>query len=252
MRTLVVPDLHGRYGLALALLRAAGIVDGRGTRIDYESRIVQFGDLANCVGRDRDGDLRLLRKARAWFDVLLVGNHEHPYFGGSAFTGFMLVAEVERAVRNLTWQPAIAVGGTLVTHAGVHPGWKLPADAALAEGDIRAAWQQRTADHPLIAQIGPARRGLYAEQARRFGLPLFGGVLWRDASEDIDTGFNQVYGHTVNPDGPIRVDHPNGCWAINLDCGGHHDVRRIVGVWLDAAGGFDGFVEAELPATVPA
>ncbi len=242
MRTFITPDLHGRYELALALLREAEIVDARGTRVDREVRTVQLGDLANCVGADRDGDLRLLRKARAWFDVLLVGNHEHPYWNGPRFSGFVWLAEVERAIRNLHWQPALAIGGTLITHAGLHPDFGL-AKMADAEEELRAAWHYDPGEHRYFAQIGPSRRGLSIEMARKFSLPLYGGVLWRDADEQIDDHFNQVFGHTVDLDGPILTEHPNGRWALNLDCGGHRDVRRIAGVWLDEHGQIECYVE---------
>lgn len=231
MRTLVVGDVHGRYDLALGLLRTAGVVDGLGTRVDYDVRTVQVGDLANCVARDRDQDLRVLRKARAWFNVRLVGNHEYPYLGGGGFSGFARLAEVEQAILNVPWQPAVAVGATLVTHAGVHPalvplllnGEDLAADEA--EAVLRAAWQHNPA-HPWFDQCGGARGGSAAH----------GGILWRDANaEPVSDRWNQVFGHTPDPDGPTRTEHPSGTWSLNIDVAGKAG-HVLCGAWIDEAG----------------
>lgn len=234
-RTFVCPDTHGCYPLLLGLLQQAGIVDKIGTRIDYEARTVHLGDLANCVARDRDADLRCLRRAASWFDVLIVGNHEYPYLGGSGFAGFMHFPEVERAITRLDWQPALAVGDTLLTHAGVNPAWALPDDAAEAEDVLRAAWQTNRT-HPYFKQVGAARGG----QA------MYGGILWSDFDrERRDTAFRQVHGHTPHRNGPFKRDG-----ALNLDVGVSNGwperhippAKRTVGAWLNK----DGEVESQV------
>lgn len=247
MRYFVVPDLHGRMSLASGLLFEAGLIDERGVRVSRDDvRVVQLGDLANCCAGDRDRDLALLRKARAWFDVILVGNHEHPYFGGPRFNGFFPLNEVEQAIRNLSWRPAYAVGGTLLTHAGVTPGWFKgfggnDLGAADAEAILNAAWKANPARSPFFATISYARGG-YAKN---------GGVIWSDWNrERRDYRFSQVHGHTPVASGPKKRQSPKrGTFAINLDVGGHGPVSRIVGLWLDEDGKPDGFVEYAEAAT---
>lgn len=242
MRTFVTPDLHGRYLLALGLLQEVGIVDEQGARVrDSDVCSVQLGDLANCVAEDRARDAQLLRKARAWFDVCLIGNHEHPYFGGPAFSGFKPIAEIEQLVMNIPWRVALAVGDTLITHAGVAPWLDLP-NAQVAERVLNEAWKDNVAAHPFLAAIGRAR----------YGRSEYGGVLWRDAIEEpISDSFSQVFGHTADVIGPTNDYSPNaGTYALNLDCGGHRDVRRIVGAWLDEDGALLETVEYLLPDKV--
>ena len=77
---LIVPDVHGCLDMAAGLLRKAGALDGDWARINRgELRTVQIGDLLNCVRSSIVDDKRCLDHAREWFDVLLIGNHEHPY-----------------------------------------------------------------------------------------------------------------------------------------------------------------------------
>lgn len=239
MRTLVVPDAHGRYKLVRGLLMQEGILDEEGARTGLAVTTVQLGDLANCVGEDRLGDAQLLRVSRAWFDVQLVGNHEHPYFGGPGFYGFDWLSEIDRLVMNRTWMAAHAVGETLLTHAGVSPLLRLP--SALSVGEvallINAAWEDDPR-HPWFSMIGDARGGR-AE---------CGGILWRDDTEEwIDvSSFNQVYGHTVVKTGPVLTVLESGRWSLNLDCGGHGNVTRIAAVWLGEQGDVEKIVEFNL------
>lgn len=236
-RTFVVPDLHGRWALAAGLLDAACVPADPVWRRREKVTVVQLGDLANCVGRDRDADLAILERAQHWFDVVLCGNHEHPYFGGTAFSGFAWFAEVEAAIKRLDWQPCHLIGNTLLTHAGLTPDWNRRT-ARGADGWLRARWQESRASGPFN-RVGRARSGGAS------WMPACGGVLWSDWSEPRAT-INQVHGHTPLPDGPGRRDKGD-TFAINLDCGGHGDVRRIVGLWLDADGTPGEYVEYEQP-----
>lgn len=228
MDTFVVPDLHGRSYLAQGLLEQAGIIDPDGNRIDEKTvRVVQLGDLANCVAGDREIDLALLGRADEWFDVVLVGNHELPYLGGPAFGGFWQ-SDVSAAVHAIDWQPALAIGETLLTHAGVVPDL-LTGDvesAADAANELASAWTAERGRSFYFAMIGRARGGLHQ----------FGGVTWSDAHEPRDSRFSQVHGHTPDPSGPSIRHATNGRFSVNLDVGGHGPVRRIVGLWLDEAG----------------
>lgn len=235
MRTLVVPDLHGRFLLGRGLLEQEGVLDPEDNfcRVrDTEVRVVQLGDLANCVPADRDGDLALLRRAGSWFDVLLVGNHEYPYLGGTSFSGFFPLMEVEQAVRNLSWRAAYAVGETLVTHAGVSAGFLPDLPACEIADLLNSAWLTKPR-HPWFSQCGVGRGGS----------ALHGSVLWRDDSESLDVGLSQVYGHTVDTSGPIHRTHGES-FSLNLDCGGHGPhADRIAAAWLSDDGTLDRIVE---------
>lgn len=239
MRALVVPDLHGRWWLAQGLLEEAGVVDRHGKRTDWtDVCVIQLGDLANCVAADRDIDLRLLGHAEEWFDVLIVGNHEHPYFGGPIFTGFFDIPEIREAVRKLHWCGCFRIGETLITHAGITSSLALPQNARQAEAAINEAWASDPGRHPFFAQIGVTRGG-WAGQ---------GGLLWSDWAEKRELrGFSQIHGHTPVERGPKRRDEDDR-FAINLDVGSgwpRTSVRRIVGLWVDESGAPGEYVEFE-------
>lgn len=256
MRTLVIPDLHGRWWLAEGLLRQEGLLDQRGRRLrpgdaaegktpkrgggrdvthDLDQRrldvqVIQLGDLVNCVPADRDIDLKTLHYAPDWFDVVLVGNHEHPYYGGHPFLGFFSIPEVKEALLRIDVQPCALVGTTLLTHAGVAGRFDLPAETAAEAADaIRYRWGQDRARDPLFSGVGRARGGSAS----------CGGLLWSDWSEARDHRFDQIHGHTPLDRGPGIRHYTTGRFTINLDCGGHGNVKRLVGVWLDSDGGPD-------------
>lgn len=226
MRTFVVSDAHGRHREVRALLRAAGIVDEQGRRVrDAEVRTVQVGDLVNATRSTREDDVAILGYAHGWFDVLLIGNHEYPYLGGYAFGGFEAFPDVRSAVEALPWRPAVAVGGTLVTHAGVAELIGVQSSSAgEAAVEIAEAWLADPG-HPFFAACSPARAG---------GRQMVGGVLWRDASEPRSLAFPQVHGHTPRQDGPEFVGDPSGSWCANLDVGARSG--RVSGLWLDERG----------------
>lgn len=235
MKTFVIPDLHGRYELLEALYEVTGIPRAPEDRATYDIRTVQLGDLANCVSEDISRDVTTLERSRTLIDVRLVGNHEHPYFGGPRFGGFWRDPAVATALLRLNWQAALAVGDTLLTHAGVPIGFlpEMPVPE-LAEL-LNQAWREDPT-HPWFRQIGRSR----------FGDADYGGVLWRDDIEDqLDWSFNQVYGHTVRREGPIHVER-EGTWSLNLDCGGHHNVTRIAAAWLAEDGSLNALIEASI------
>jgi len=171
-------------------------------------RSVQLGGLCDCVAASAADDLACLAAAREWFDVVLIGNHEHPYFGGPRFAGFWRCREVGEELRKLdderVLRPCAFVDGILVSHAGLGAGWGF-ADAAEAAGPLAGRAS-------VFAQIGRARGGLAD----------CGGVLWADWSEP-EASFRQIVGHT--PGGEPR--RRGG--AICLDVGAGDGARRIVG-----------------------
>lgn len=240
-RTFVVPDLHGHYDLAVGLLRAAGVPPTPRLRLDAGVRCVQLGDLAHCKAASADADAEVLDHARAWFDVVLLGNHEAGYILDTGFKGFWVVPQVGAALTRLLHegilQPCLLVGDTLLTHAGVARRWSR-GTAADTEAAIRWRWRHDR-NHPMLTSVGRKRGGEHE----------VGGILWSDWSES-RAPFNQVHGHSVIPKGPDWRWTTDGRFALNLDV--DRGRRRLVGIWLDENGQpcnpdgdplADGFVE---------
>lgn len=224
-RAFVIGDVHGDVGLLRGLLRQAGLVDGRGARTDPDTLIVQVGDLCNCVPEDRDGDLACLAKAPKWLDVYLVGNHEHPYFGGPRFSGFYSFTEIQERLRALDKtgliRPCLLVDGILISHAGVGRQWNDLGGAERTAKQIDEWWREAPATAPIFADIG----------ASRGGWARAGGVFWADADEPKTTSFSQIIGHTPQRNG-VRVDRLNEKHSVwHIDVGGHH-FGRLAGVFV--------------------
>lgn len=118
----LVPDLHGELDMATGLLQQEGFLDAEFGRINYDTTLVQMGDFLNCVASSVVDDQRCLDHEDL-FDVLLVGNHEHPYFGGPAFSGFHCDYVMMHRLKSLDsrgrYSVALDCDGVLVTHAGV-------------------------------------------------------------------------------------------------------------------------------------
>lgn len=238
VKTLIVSDAHGRYDLVRKLLVNAGVVDeDTGARIrDPDVLVVQTGNLIGGEIKTRHEDAALLRKANAWFDVLLVGSHEHGYFGGQPFSGFQVLREVERLVRDIAYRPAVAVGGTLVTHAGVAEKLGMKSRcAADAAAELAEAWTLDAARHPFFATVSRSYNGP-AE---------VGGVLWSDGRiartdegtrqivEKRERRYSQAYGHAAVSDAPLVYGEPDGWFAVNVFLA---DPLSMVGLWLDDEG----------------
>jgi hypothetical protein len=236
VKTLIVPDAHGRYDLVRKLLENAGVIDSAGGRVyDPEVLVVQTGNLIGGEIKTRDEDAALLRKANSWFDVVLVGSHEHGYFGGQPFSGFQVLREVERLIRDVPFRPGHAVGGTLVTHAGVAEKLgmqsRCAADAAV---ELAEAWTLDTR-HPFFSTV-----------SRSFNGPAeVGGVLWSDGRiaraedgtrqivEKRERRYSQAYGHASVADAPLVYGEPDGWFAVNVLLA---DSRSMVALWLDGEG----------------
>ncbi len=229
MPVFVVADAHGRHDLVEGLLNQERLL--RGQRADGTA-VVHVGDLINAVASSISDDLECLRRAREWFDVYLVGNHEHPYFGGPRFSGFWRDPEIERALFALESiiQPTLAYEGVLVSHAGLtvemagpeedHSGWET---AEAADEEIRWAWSQRSmrGTIPLFAAIGWSRGGS----------SRFGGILWSDWEEPKALAFNQVVGHSVGRE--VRWQRRDGKFAVCIDLGASKEVNgALAGAWI--------------------
>lgn len=216
---LAIADAHGNAGLVRGLLAQE--------KPGSDVLVVQLGDLANCVGASESDDLAALELVGDQIDLMLVGNHEHPHFGGPAFSGFWPHLDVRRKLQELNdrelIQPSLAVGSILLTHAGVnvglaessHPeegGWK---SAEAADEELRWAWKQNVR-YPVFSAIGRSRGGWEA----------LGGILWSDWSEPKTQRFRQLVGHTVGED-IRRRDR-----AICIDLGAGKGRSRIAGAWI--------------------
>lgn len=220
MDAFVVADAHGRHDLVEGLLAQEGL---RGTR--NGTLVVQIGDLVNCVASSIDDDLECLRRAPDWFDVYLVGNHEHPYFGGPRFSGFWQDPEIRElllryAARDLI-RPCVAVDGILVSHAGLTS--SRGRDYLTADAASRWLLDEWSGDPcaPAFSAIGRSRGGWDAE----------GGVLWADWRESKRLAFDQVVGHSVGKE--IRWRRRNGNFAVCIDLGASKEVDgSLAGAWI--------------------
>lgn len=244
METLVIPDVHGDVGILAGLLKQESVIDDAWERVDHENTIVQLGDLANCAG-DNTSDLACLQQAEEWLDVYLIGNHEHPYFGGPRFSGFSSDAVIGHKLQLLNGlgliRAAHVVDGILLTHAGVirdavldadhEPG--LAMDWAIALND---QWERNTI-HPIFSTIGKSRGGV----------SRFGGVLWADFSERKHRDFPQIFGHTVDKGVRLKrggeaqayppprepfVMGPGDQLCLDQGVGGYSDSRSMAAAWI--------------------
>lgn len=227
--TFVVADAHGRYDLIHGLLHQEGLVDSEGGRLNGEVTVIQIGDLCNCVSTSIEDDKVCLGFAPEWFDVYLVGNHEHPYFRGPHFSGFWRDTEIERVLLLLNdrglIQAAYAADGILISHAGLNREFlaSLPEEVDATEIAIAAnnTWFANKTS-PLFSNIGQARGGW----------TRYGGILWADWSEPKVRGLRQLVGHTVGEE--IRKRYQ----AICIDLGAGKGRTRIAGAWIR-----DGLIE---------
>lgn len=236
MEYVVIPDIHGRQDALAEILVHAGVAqdNGRGDLKRTEGRcVVQLGDLANCVrGIDMETketlqaqDVACLSSVGEFIDVMLVGNHEHPYFGGPQFSGFGFDWDVYHELHRI-WEDdrlyvSFDANGVLLTHAGMHPnafhavGGDTP---ATVHTQLEHKWEHDPCDK-VFSAISPARGGWNH----------FGSILWRDAKEEIHTGFPQVFGHSVGErvrsSNDMGGDKPhNPWWCIDVGTGKHSNL----------------------------
>jgi hypothetical protein len=195
-------------------------------------------------------DIEATRLVGSLIDIMLLGNHEHPYFGGPAFSGFAHYAELQHALSLLNntglIQPALEVDGILLTHAGVTRDidrvdvWHEGGDNKAREvaNGLNTLWRNKDYAHAMFSCIGHTRGGAH---------PL-GGVLWSDYSEPKSTLFPQIFGHTVaeewraigsmhgGPTFPMTVWHdgdmPARIQTLCIDIGVGKCATAIVGAWI--------------------
>lgn len=212
MRTFIVGDTHGNFdlidGLFENLEKAGGFVDDENT----VTLKVHIGDLINGVG-ENTADILVLEKGRELFDMIILGNHEYPYFGGPAFSGFRHDSQIKRELHRL-YEDRILVpslwieGNWLATHAGLNRDYGFEG-ANVASKMINDRFDLDPTDS-LFSAIG----------RKRGGSDRFGGILWADVSEPKHGAFHQIFGHTPMLDGPTIVTDDAGFMRVNIDIGG--------------------------------
>lgn len=217
-RAFVVADAHGRHDLIEGLLAQEGLLEGGGR--NGNALVVQIGDLCNCVASSIDADRECLRYAPEWFDVCLVGNHEHPYFDGPGFAGFWPDPEIRNLLHRYAAsgliQPCVEFGGVLVTHAGLTSIWGSTCETASeAAGWLTTEWKSRPTSL-VFSAIG----------SERGGWDPSGGVLWADWSEPKWAAFPQLVGHTAGD----TIRERGGVMCIDLGAGRND---RIAGAWIE-------------------
>jgi hypothetical protein len=268
VRAFVVPDLHGQTELMLGLLRAAGIAtpDGLRTEETAADTVISVGDLINGVMADWSNDEDILKRADGLVDLIVLGNHEHPYYGGLPFSGFSPSPAVRSAL--YAWELTgrvvheVVIGDTLITHAGVHAKFRF-GTAVEAAAAIEDVWDNYES-YATVRMSGPQYTrnrdfGFVKPNGKQYALPMgslvdgmsekrggwlgYGGVLWSDWSEPKNTAFSQVLGHTPVETGPVLIQHlKSEKFTLNLDTGAKGG-KSPVGVWLDADGEIIDFVE---------
>lgn len=228
MRAFVIADAHGNYDAIEGLLRQEGLFDDGGALYEpNEVKIVQLGDLMNCVEDSYHVDMDILVRTENLFDVQLVGNHEHPYWDGyiNKFWGFQFYPEIKERMFEQPWVAAFHFGGVLVTHAGLARIWEDRYETAEeAATDLNKTFREAP-DANIFNMIG----------MRRGGKTVFGGVLWSDEQEKKSRKFSQVFGHTP---GKIRMSEVSkyGTVSVCIDLGAKTVGRPIAGAWIDEDG----------------
>lgn len=248
MVTLAVGDSHGHHDRIEALLTQEGLLDGD-TRLRPEVTLVHLGDVGHYGhGGSPTGDALTLDAVRRWFDVVLWGNHDRAVlesahiFGGFQHPSREVVALLRGMRDDGKLRLAYAAHGFLLTHAGLHADFadqdipaQLKADVVefvewLCDNDAKDRTVQDSRGGPEADW--PPRDFFAIRDAighNRGGWSKSGGVLWRDASEPLYTGFRQVFGHTS---GPVVRTYPSvlgDSYCIDV---GDKDNGRLAGLWL--------------------
>ena len=221
--TLIVPDVH------LRVSRVKKILEEWGSR----GRVVFLGDFFDDFGDSPEKNAEmaefLKEEILARPDcVVLMGNHDlhyHPRcprelrcsgFSEEKMKAINKVLDLGDFAK-MRW--AVAEGGFLFTHAGLHPRL-LPPFADVKAGNI-AEWINSSCDNSL--STGDSTEPLLRAGYMRYGPQPVGGVIWMDFREyEHIPGLQQVFGHT-----PLRRhavtrqgDEISLCLDTNLECVG--------------------------------
>jgi hypothetical protein len=225
-RIVAVGDVHGAFDRFVAILREAGLVDGRRRWIGGNAVFVQVGDVLHR-GDDSRRVLDLIRQlegeaAQAGGHVrLLLGNHEVMRMGGDfryvsraeydAFRTGESADLRERLFTHLTGQyeaQARAKGDTFDTGAfrrsflETTPLGSVEMQIAFAESGDYGRWLRQQA---IVARVGETafiHGGLTKEYAA-LGCAGLNAVARRDAGKIMVTDPNREESPLWHPDGPL-------------------------------------------------
>lgn len=263
MAVFVIPDLHGRHDALIALLKAAELIDENNERINWPTNhmIVQVGDMINGTMKDWANDEKTMELADGLVDYWIMGNHDICYHHNITFKGFSPNPAVQTGVNR--WMnrglmvPAIVIGDTLITHAGVHEDYNFDTAQNAFEA-IDDAWVNYSDYESSLDSF--KLRSVYGKVVHLSKADLFGaisyarggksprgGILWSDWNEPKNSNFNQVFGHTPMMDGPVMTTYRgSGRFILNIDVGTKSG-RDPVGVWINLDGSLGSFVTAKIP-----
>lgn len=244
MRTLVLPDLHGNHEYLESLLIQSGALVGGHRSKDIE--VISIGDLINGTEEDQDDDAFICQLAQKWIDKIIIGNHETHLLNTciSTFEGAyespFVQTEMNRLERQGKFVPALLIGDTLLTHAGVHADFMFPT----ATDAFMAIWDSFQNYWEYIEDIKNKRIVYSTKDAYRFtkkkhndilvprgalldGVSTYrdgqedrGGILWADHDEPKSRRFSQIFGHTPKLDGPILTRSiGTNVFSLNIDSG---------------------------------
>lgn len=246
--TFCIGDTHGNHIALKGLLEQEGLLK-RGNRLRPEVQVVSLGDLINAVPIDRDDDLKCLRMVGPYIDDYILGNHETPYFGFSAFNGFFMFPEVKDKLKQLDnygfIKPCMVVNNIFLSHAGLCNHFNIQSPQEAVQSVTEAFLYEPS--NPIVSAISWYRGGS----------SKFGGIFWSHWDEPKNMNFMQICGHTVGSD--IRCylngktksitdlemdylmlhehdgdadDAPALYPTFNIDIGCRVGKNQIAGVWI--------------------
>jgi hypothetical protein len=246
-RTLVVGDVHGHHDRLQALLEQEGIISfnqekgGFYRNPELDVRVVHIGDIIQVDDEQAVNDETTLTYAfrHDWINDFIIGNHDRAIVDPKhAFQGFApplstVTHMIMEMINKGRYVLASAAHGFLLTHAGLAPAQKFPNMPATTD-PVEMAAHLNSLDGPALLgnkYIGVIN-GISSSRGGRRGET--GGILWRDMSDDIDTRFNQIFGHTAQTRTGTTVQRENAVakteW-FNIDIGGKSEAR-LAGIWL--------------------
>lgn len=232
MKNLIIGDVHGHFKNLRNMLLEYGAINEDNKRINRdELGVYCTGDLVDG-GVNRTGDILILEYVRDWFDKVIVGNHELPFFGGPSFMGIRSHdRELTRKLLQLEYEgkyvPSTVVDDYLLVHGGLAKRWGFKS-ASDANDVIHMMWNQSaetTKEIPMIDWISEART------ARKFADET-GGVVWLDWEDERNTLINQIVGHSTYTNGPLVIHNDTGTEHWNIDVGGKYGMC-LGGVMLE-------------------
>lgn len=220
LKNIIIGDVHGHFKNLREVLLHFEAINDLNERINKDTiRVYCTGDLIDG-GVNRQGDLLLLDYAEEWFDAVVIGNHELPFFGGPSFRGLRKYdRELTRRLFDLEhkgiYVPSAVVENYLLVHAGLAERWSFQS-AEDANDAIHILWrdaEDSTKDQPILDWVGKPRAGAGGDDC--------GSIFWLDWTEPRNKKINQIVGHSTLVNGPVVVEYDKTeHW--NIDAGGKY------------------------------